>query len=198
MNKAIGFILAAMAAGFLSGIIMPLAFGVRGAIFGGALAIGMLACKARRETKGHLSVGITVIITMAVTLVASLLIEGWLIVMERLLVFDEFPNDGTPVHTFLTGLLVALGMFLCYRSYLLNQRRSLKALFFLGLPSLSVLPRAASIVGLEASYFVMSVAYCFVAGLLPFLLLWGLVAKVFGFFREATYEAYVSKEEEGA
>ncbi|HPR69374.1 MAG TPA: hypothetical protein PLJ99_08805, partial [Kiritimatiellia bacterium] len=41
-QRKVLFVLVAAAAGFISGLLVPLVFGVRGAILGGALAIGAL------------------------------------------------------------------------------------------------------------------------------------------------------------
>ena len=192
MNKAMGFILAAMVAGFLSGIMAPLALGVRGAIFGGVLAIGALVCRARQEAKGHLPVGITLVVAMVAALVVSLFIEGWRIVIDRLGIEDvaSLPN-GTYVYTCLTSFLIAWGLFLCYRSFLLRQSRWLKCLFFFGMPFLSTIPRAFLFYspGGELPVGIPLIAlFCLGVGVLPFLLLWGLVARGFGFFRKDAHE----------
>ncbi|MCL1919486.1 MAG: hypothetical protein FWG50_00170 [Kiritimatiellaeota bacterium] len=77
INKAVGFVLTSMAAGFLSGIFAPHVWGVRGAIFGGMLALGVLAYKKHGERKGHLAVAQALLIAIALSLAATLLIWGW-------------------------------------------------------------------------------------------------------------------------
>ena len=187
INKAVGFIFAGMAAGFVSGIMFPLELGVRGALFGGALAIGMLACEARRKAKGHLSAGMTLIAAAVVALIVSLFAGGWEYIIRDMDVVEFGPPKAPFVYTFLTGFLIAWGMFLCYRSYSLGQGRRLKALFFWGIPSLSAIPRAVIFYPpdgeLPRSVPVIAI-FCLGVGVFPFLLLWGGTAWLFGFFRK--------------
>jgi hypothetical protein len=207
MNRAIGFIVAGMAAGFVSGILNPLVFGVRSAIFGGMLAVGMLACAIYRENKEHLPAVVTLAVAVVASLVATIFIEGWLAVL-RLVGYESMPSkvELEFVYTFSSCVLIAWGMFLCFRSYTLGQNLFLRILLFFGIPALSVLPRA---IALEEEWGsgdlpldVLEIsAYCFVLGLLPFLLLWGIVARAFGFFRAESYERDVNRvgdvEDEG-
>ena len=188
-NKSIGFIVVSTIAGFLSGISDVTTFAIRGAIFGGVLAIGMLACAVWHETKGRLSVWATLVAAGVVSLVSTPLMEGvWMMFPEGNLM--DAP-DRIPVYTFLTGFLIAWGMFLRYRSYTLKQWRLVKVLFFLGIPALSVLPRAVLFYepGGELPIDIPAASIlCFLYGLLPFLLLWGGVTRWYGFFRKETHE----------
>ena len=191
MNRAVGFILAGMAAGFVSGISSPLVLGVRGAIFGGALAIGMLVCEIRREAKGYLSDGVTLIAAAVVALAVSLLAGGWEYMIRDMDIVEFGPPKVPFVYTFLTGFLIASGMFLCYRSYSLGQGRRLKALFFWGIPSLSAILRAVTFYSPDSELprsVPVTAIFCLGVGVFPFLLLWGGTAWLFGFFRKGAHE----------
>ena len=192
MKRAKWFVLTGMAAGFASGLIVPFDFGVRGAIFGGILAVGMLVCEESREKKGCLPVRVTLIVAVTVSLVAALLMGGWSFITRDFFIDEifSFSNPILALYTSAVGsFLISWGMFLCYRSYTLRQTEGLKSLFFFGMPLLSVIPRTASFGDLSSGESLVTVSlHCLAFGLLPFLLLWGLVARLFGFFRKKSYE----------
>ena len=192
MNKAMGFILAGMAAGFASGITMPLVLGIRGAIFGGVLAIGALACRASHKSKGYLAVWITLVVAVVVALVTSLSVEGWQIVIDRLGIETTTSlSNGTFVDICLISFPIAWGLFLCYRSFLLRQSWWLKCLFFFGMPFLSTIPRAVLFYSPDGELPVdipLIVPFCLLFGVNPFLVLWGGVAWWFGFVRKEAHE----------
>ncbi|MCL1919487.1 MAG: hypothetical protein FWG50_00175 [Kiritimatiellaeota bacterium] len=98
-------------------------------------------------------------------------------------------KQGANAHyacTLLSGSLISLSMLLCFRSYSLRRRWFVKGLFFVLMPLLSVIPRTILFVRKEGEIPVdiigLSALYCLICGLLPFLLLWGLTAKLFGIF----------------
>ena len=191
--KMVGFVLASMTAGFLSGILHPVLFGVRGAILGGMLALGILACEVyRKNQKRELSVEDILVTASIAALIAASLMEGWAVVIER---FDlvtpgneDFGmsrfSEGPFGYTFLSCFLITFGIFLCYRNYTLRQRGCFNALCFWVFPFLSIFSR---VVPNGAPDDITGFVFCFGLGLLPFLLLWGGVAKLLGVFRKGTY-----------
>ena len=196
-NKSIGFILASMAIGFLSSI-ADLMVSIPGALMGGGLAIGMLVCCALYKSKGTLSVGVTLMVAMTISFALSLLITGY-----RFLFFSEdfMPDDIENVEikfligTWLNCLLISWGVFLLNRSYLLKQGRLFwkVLLFFVLMPSLGMLPRFApfytpSTGPEELPGLKWIIIPCLWGGLMLFLLLWGGVARWYGFFRKETHE----------
>ena len=184
MIRSIGFVVASMVVGFLSGIFAPHVFGVRGAIFGGALAGGVLACDAYRKKKGALPGTVVLAVAVAVSLGTFLLLYG----RDAALLYlfnTSFANmagmSPTTSYSALTCFFISLGVLLCCRTY--------SFLYFFCIPLLSVLPRAIALepgmrsgelpVGIPGLSFL-----CGMFGLLPFLLLWGGAARLFGFLRK--------------
>jgi len=205
-TKALCFIFAGMAAGFVSGIFDPIFYGVRGAVLGGTLAMGLIVWRRYYEKEGQcMSIWRLHGIAIGVASLACALS----VVLSVLLYTQWFPESYNAkqikagmesnlwiVHvlgTFVTCLFFAWGMLFCERSCALRQGRVIKNFFFFGMPALSVIPRAVSFGDTLSSGelpigFLGTVIFCFVVGLLPFLLLWGIVARLFGFFYEKTYE----------
>ena len=192
-GKKVGFVLASMVAGFLSGVLNPVLFGVRGAILGGMLALGILACEVYRNAqKRDLSVGDILIAASVASLGAALLMKGWAVVIERFDLVsrnnDEFGgndiSEGLFGYTFLSCFLITVGIFLRYRNFTLKQRGYLNALCFWGLPFLSIFPRVAPSGDLNV---ITGFLFCWF-GLLPFLLLWSRVAWLFGVFPKVATE----------
>ena len=184
MKRSIWFVIAGMVAGFLSGLIAPHVYGIRGAILGGALAGGLLACDACRKKKGELPVAIALAVAAAVSLVTFLLLCGWDAALPCLpdkLIADTSGMPPTTWHNALTCFLISSGVLL----YCKNHSA---ACFFL-IPLLSVVPRAVALEQqmrsgeLPMGFLAISL-FCAVVGLLPFLLLWGGVARLFGFLRK--------------
>ena len=187
INKAVGFVLASMAAGFLSGI-ANLTFSVPGALMGGALAIGVLACDVWRERKGALPVGATLAVAAAVSLAVSPLVTGWRVMFPS----DEIDsniNFAAFAYTGLNCLSISWGVLLYYRSHSLRQGRLLLKgfLFLVMMPSLGLLPRLLLHQRPDSSRdelpgLIWLIVPCIWGGLMLFLLLWGLAAKLFGIF----------------
>ena len=184
--KAIGFVVAAMGAGVLSGCNDPWGYGVRGAVLGGVLAAGVIVCERWRQRKGALPLGVTLSVAVAAALAVTLILEPRRFVMtvnNGLENRHPFVSPET-AWVFLTCLLIACGLLLCHRSYSLRQRWFVRGLLFWGVSALSLFPRAALFGETIVSLFTNSfMRVCYVGGLFAFLLLWGLVAWAFGFFR---------------
>ena len=181
MIRSIGFVVTSMVVGFLSGIFAPHLFGVRGAIFGGALAGGVLACDAYRKKKGALPDKVVLAVAVAVSLGASLLMCGWGKVAR--LCFPDIITYNLSQTTWLSALtcfLISFGVLLYFQTPLPR--------YFWGMPLLSVFPRAIAIgAGMlegELAILFLAIALSGVIGLLSFLLLWGGVARLFGFLRK--------------
>jgi len=189
MVKTIGFVLAAVAAGFGSGLVDPSRGGVRGAILGGVLAGGILMWEVYRERKGHPPVVPTLLFAVAVSFVVTLLCQAW----EALLVFyfDDAHTWGwwwlwlDSKRIFLICLSIALGVFLWYRNFSLRQNGLLGCLFFWGIPLLGGIANAC--LRRQSTDFFSSGAFSnwWWWGLLPFLVLWGVVVFVFAIFNRA-------------
>ena len=188
MIRAIGFVVASMVAGFLSGIMVPYVYGARGAILGGLLASGVLACVSYRKKKEVLPFTVVLGITVAVSLTAFLLMFGWdallLYLADNAIIITTSDMLDMPLvrwHSALTCFLISLGVLLYCKTHW-------RACFF-WLPLLSVLPRAIALEQqMRSGEFPISVLdgsfFCAMVGLLPFMLLWGFVAWQFGFLRK--------------
>jgi hypothetical protein len=165
---------------------------------GGGLAVGVLACRAHHKSKGTLSVGVTLMVAAAISFALSLLITGY-----RFLLFSEIfiPDDIENVEikfllsTWLNCFLISWGVFLFNRSYLLKQGRLFwkGLLFFVLMPSLSIWLRfdpyfRPSTGPDELPGLKWIIIPCLWGGLMLFLLLWGGVARWYGFFRKETHE----------
>ena len=177
MKRAIGFVAVGMAAGFLSGIVFPHVLGIRGAILGGTLAGGVLACDACRKKKEELPFIIVFGIAVVVSLTSFLLMCGWGEVV-RFCVPDPITAQlsQTTWHSALTSFLISLGVLLYCKTHLLR--------YFLGMPLLSAFPRAMTFNReMNLDDLPNALFFCLV-GLFPFLLLWGCVAWRFGFFNK--------------
>ena len=167
MIRSTGFVIANMVTGFLSGMYLPHVFGIRGAILGGTLAGGVLACDACRKKKGELPVTVVLAVAVIVSLVAFLLIRVWDAVLLSDKTFAIVPQITW--HSALTCFLISLGVLFYYKT------GSLLVFFWISL--LSVIPRAIALEpGMRSGELPMGVLvisiFCGVAGLLPFLLLW--------------------------
>ena len=172
MIRAIGFVISSIAAGFLSGIFEPHVWGVRGAILGGMLAGGVLACDAYRKKKGALPGTVIVTCAVVISLAAFLLIDGWDTICS-----NPFGVPQATWHSFLTCFFISLGV-------LLGCRCHSRFAFFV-IPLLSIIPRAIKFgAGMELGEILSAFFFFGIVGLLPFMLLWGCVAWRFGFFRK--------------
>ena len=204
-DKVIGFVVTSMAAGFLASI-GHFAVSIPGALMGGGLAVGVLVCRAHYKSQGTLSVVKTLMVATAISFALSLLIMGYRILLFLLFSFFqknlthillEIENIGIKLllGTWLNCLLISWGVFLLNRSYLLKQGRLFwkVLLFFVLMPSLGMLPRFApfytpSTGPEELPELKWIIIPCMWGGLMLFLLLWGGVARWYGFFRKETHE----------
>ena len=180
MIRAIGFIAAGMAAGFLSGILATSVWGIHGAILGGMLAGGVLACDAHRKKNRHLPLALVLAIAATVSLAAFLPIFGW----DKIIV-DPIDAPQTTWHGVFTCFFISLGVLLGCSNSSLG--------YFFWIPLLSVIPRAIGFkegLAEETRIGALTVSlFCFAFGLCPFLLLWGGVARLFGFLRKTPTNA---------
>ena len=185
MKQSIWFVVASMAAGFLSGILSPQVYGVHGAILGGMLAGGVLTCNSYRKKKASLPFTVILGYTAAVSLAAFLLIFGWDALFLYLANTTDIVSTAdvplTAWHSALACFLITLGVLLYCKNHSLTC-------FFL-IPLLSVLPRAIAFEqemgSSEVPIGVLGFSlFCTVCGWLPFMLLWGGVARLFGVFRK--------------
>jgi hypothetical protein len=193
MKRSIWFIVAGMVAGFLSGILLPHIYGVHGAILGGTLAGGVLACNSYRKKKGELPLTVLLGIVVVVSLTTFLLMFAWDALLLYLSAHAVIANTSdisdiprVAWHSALTCFLISLGVLLYCRTH--------SFACFLLIPLLSVLPRAIVLEQhmrsgeLPVGFLTVSL-FCAVVGLFPFLLLWGGVAWLFGFLRKDNREA---------
>lgn len=170
-QRKVLFVLIATAAGFTSGLIIPLVFGVRGAILGAALAIGALFLHPRPGDGSRPVMGFraTLGLSLAVALAAYVAIELWQLLVPFLPVNDEMGVIILPrVTSAVTTWAYAATLLLFYRERQAGRRRAWA--WLVAAPLLGTALRAWGF------HEIAAVPYIFIQGALPFVLLWLLAA----------------------
>lgn len=165
------FVFAGSSAGFLSGLLMPLVFGVRGAILGGTIAVGFLCMNPwrRRASERIMGLGRTMALALAGAAIAFSLIMAWQRWLPQAYLNAEFGETHLQtVAAFCVCLAYTTAFLLTYRARQMGHRQAWIGLFaaaFFG-----ALTRAWAIGE------IMAVPYAFLIGATPFVLLWWLAA----------------------
>lgn len=165
------FVLTATMAGFISGLFEPLVFGVRGAILGGALAIGVLFLHPRPADRPAMTIPSTLGLSLIVAGAAFAVICLWQLCINSFINNDEFGvTDFPPVFSALTAWAYAATLLLFYRDRQAGHRRAWA--WFVAAPLIGAVLRAGRFREIA------SVPYTFILGALPFVLLWLLAALI--------------------
>jgi hypothetical protein len=170
-HRKVLFVLVAAAAGFISGLLVPLVFGVRGAILGAALAIGALVLHPRpgdglRPAK---SLAATLGLSLAVAAAAFAAICLWQLFVPHIQRQDDFGVINLPLTaSALTTWSYAATLLLFYRERQAGRRRAWA--WFVAAPLLGTALRAWGF------HEIAAVPYIFIQGALPFTALWLLAA----------------------
>ena len=164
------FVLASALAGFLSGLISPLQFGIPGAILGAALSLGAIALHPARLPGEHppprRSRALAVAILAGAIAGALILVFAHFHPAPRNTDFS-FPQPGAPMR-FAICLAYTIGLLRFYRDRQAGLPRAW--LWFAATPLLAALLRAAAMDEIEAVIFLLPI------GSLPFVALWLLAA----------------------
>jgi len=171
------FLVSGALAGFLSGLMMPMIFGIRGAILGALLAAGAVDVNARRLRRGDkgISVRETCAIAVVVAVVAWGLIVAWDVVgrhgrraqTESWELFG-WTSYGAPLPICLSyAVLILLG----YRAH--QSESSPSWPWFVAAPFLGAAIRMAFWEELLPAFL-----FSFALGALPFVLLWLTAARL--------------------
>jgi hypothetical protein len=163
------FVFSGALAGFLSGLMMPHIFGIRGAILGGAISSGVLFLNPwRKESSGQvMSPAKTIALSALIASIAFTLIWAYHDQGPRMqgeLDLDNF----NPIFASLSCLIYTAGLLLSTRARLAGNRKAW--IGYLVTPILASLSRALS----YGEIFAM--LYPLFMGALPFVLLWLLAA----------------------
>jgi len=163
------FILSGALAGFISGLLSPLVFGLRGALLGGAISAGVALLNPWRSDP------IGQILSLPKTLLLSALVGGsvfaviWACHSMFPLPADELGlNHFMPLSSAISCLIYAVGILLTTRARLAGKRHAWTG--YLLTPLCGALSRAWSF-GEPAA-----IIYTLPAGALPFMLFWWLSA----------------------
>ena len=164
------FVLASALAGFLSGLLDPLQFGIPGAILGATLSIGAIALHPARLPGEHppprRSRALAVAILAGAIAGALILVFAHFHPAPRNTDFS-FPQPGAPMR-FAICLAYTIGLLHFYRDRQAGLPRAW--LWFAATPLLAALLRAAAMDEIEAVIFLLPI------GSLPFVALWLLAA----------------------
>ena len=161
------FVLAGTLAGFLSGLMVPLIYGVHGAILGAALSVGALFLNPRRKDPGGKELGPWASVTLAAAVGAAAFAAIWL---WQYFLPDERMDDEIgllyfhPVSALVTCLIYTVGLLLFYRERQANRRWGWA--WFAAAPLLGAMARSWGKHGIQAF------PYNLFVGALPFALLW--------------------------
>lgn len=170
-QRKVLFVFVAAAAGFVSGLLVPFVFGVRGAILGAALAIGALFLHPRpgdgiRPAK---SLAATLGLSLAVAAVAFAAICLWQLFVPHIQRQDDFGVINLPLAaSALTTWSYAATLLLFYRERQAGRRRAWA--WLVAAPLLGTALRAWGF------HEIAAVPYIFIQGALPFTALWLLAA----------------------
>lgn len=161
------FVLAGALAGFLSGLMIPLVFGVRGAILGAALSIGAIFLNPRRKDPDGRGWGPWATAGLGLVVGAAAFAAIWL---WAILHPHNYPNDELgilyfiPLPTLATCLIYSLGLLLFYRKWQAGRRWAW--VWFVAVPILGAIARSWGKDGVEA------IPFNLFAGAIPFVTLW--------------------------
>ena len=164
------FVLASALAGFLSGLMDPLQFGIPGAILGAALSLGAIALHPARLPGEHppprRSRALAVAILAGAIAGALILVFTYFHPAHRNTDFS-FSQPGAPMR-FAICLVYSIGLLQFYRDRQAGLPRAW--LWFAATPLLTALLRAAAMNEIGAVIFLLPL------GSLPFVALWLLAA----------------------
>lgn len=161
------FVLAGTLAGFLSGLMVPLIYGVHGAILGAALSVGALFLNPWRKDPGGQTLGPWASVALAVAVGAAAFAAIWL---WQFFLPDERMDDEIgllyfhPVSALVTCLIYTLGLLWFYREWQAGRRRAWA--WFAAAPLLGAMARSWGKHGVEA------IPYNLFVGAVPFVTLW--------------------------
>ena len=167
------FVLAGALAGFLSGLLVPLVYGVRGAILGAALSIGAIFLNPRRKDPDGRGWGTwaTAFLALAVGATAFAAVLLWAIHHPY-----NHSNDELgllyflPLPALAACLIYPLALFQFYREWQAGRRRAWA--WFAATPLLGAMARSLGKYGIAAF------PHNLLVGALPFTLLWLLSALI--------------------
>lgn len=161
------FVLAGALAGFLSGLMIPLVFGVRGAILGTALSIGVLFLNPWRKgpeprVPGPWAcAGLGIVVGLAAFAAICL----WQLILPINAQNDEIGvANFYPLPALATCLIYSLGLLWVYRKR--QSGRGQDWAWFVAIPILGALARSLGMFAIQAF------PYNLLVGALPFVLLW--------------------------
>ena len=164
------FVLASALAGFLSGLLDPLQFGIPGAILGATLSIGAIALHParlpREQPPPRRSITLAVAILTAAVAGALILVYAHFHPAPRNTDFS-FPQPGAPMR-FAICLVYSIGLLQFYRDRQAGLPRAW--LWFAITPILGALLRATAVGDIGAVILFLPI------GSLPFVALWLLAA----------------------
>ena len=161
------FVLAGTFAGFLSGLFVPLVYGVRGAILGAALSIGAIFLNPRRKGPDGRGWGAWAAAGLALAVGAAAFAAVWLWAIQH--PYDQ-TNDELgllyflPLPALAACLIYPLALFQFYREWQAGRRRAWA--WFAAAPLLGAAARSFGKYGLQAF------PHNLLVGALPFVLLW--------------------------
>ena len=167
------FVLAGTFAGFLSGLLSPFIFGMRGAILGAALSFGVLFLNPWRKgpetrvpsTRASVGLGI------AVGLAAFAGIWLWQVILPVNFLKSDFDVQFfDPLRTLAICLIYPLAFFRFYREWQADRYRAFA--WFAAAPLLGALVRSLGEYGFQAYPSML------IFGALPFALLWLLALQI--------------------
>ncbi len=166
------FVLAGTLAGFLSGLLVPMVYGVRGAILGAALSIGAIFLNPRRKDPDGRGWGpwATAFLALAVGATAFAAIGLWQTIHPT----PENDELGLlyflPLPALVACLIYPLALFQFYREWQAGRRRAWA--WFAATPLLGAMARSLGKYGIAAF------PHNLLVGALPFTLLWLLSALI--------------------